>query len=220
MARATFELLIAMRMYVSHYAYAVASTCTEEGHSEVLDTGKLGPRVGLHDVRHIVEAAVFDSQGFGVEKFGAVPDVAIQTELTDSITCICIDSHLHYVLMEVLKNAYRAMISQYGVLDIKDAPDVNVQITASDEEVGILVEDYAGGMLENTKRSALRFFHTTAPPMIATYTYSRQFGASFDGLGFGLPMSSLYCESMGGSLTIGVKPGKGCSVYVVANRQL
>jgi len=181
----------------------------------------LGPVVGRHSIKHIVQTAIEDSQALAVEKFGAAPSATLlngSNDIDNDFECVCVDAQVHYILLELLKNSYRAMIGRYGVLDIQDVKGVEVSISSSQDEVGVVVSDHGGGMNVVRQSASLQFFYSTAPPLIATYTYSRQFGTAFDGLGFGLPMSKLYAELMGGTITVGVKPGLGCSVYVVLNR--
>jgi signal transduction histidine kinase len=91
---------------------------------------------------------------------------------------------------------------------------VLVQVTASSTEVGICVEDTGGGISYHQLDAATRYFATTAPKMMMNYTYSRQFGAAFDGLGFGLPMSHAYAELTGGGLRLASRHGEGCVVFV------
>ena len=58
-------------------------------------------------------------------------------------------------------------------------------------------------------RRALRFLQTSNPPREATYTYSRNFGAPFEGLGVGLPLALLHARQLGGGLAVGGMPGRG-----------
>ena len=46
------------------------------------------------------------------------------------------------------------------------------------------------------------------------YTYSRNFGATFDGLGFSVPMVELHAQMMGGGLQISSLPGHSTTAVV------
>jgi len=200
LASATFKLLLPLRLFVSHYSYAATHVSginddakehrTIDKENTVIPEKKskspeirLGPVLSNHSLQAIIEAAVFDSQAFAVEKFGAAPEVEIRVSDDNmGLTCLCVDAHVHYVCMELLKNSYRAMITKYGALEVKEAHPIVIFISCSENAAGISIEDSGGGMSIDSQRNAFRFFHTTAPPLVATYTYSRQFGAAFDGL--------------------------------------
>ena len=53
------------------------------------------------------------------------------------------------------------------------------------------VTDYGGGWA-SASADAATFLHTTNPPREPTYTYSRAFGSTFEGLGMGLPLAALH----------------------------
>eukprot|EP00466_Bigelowiella_natans_P011345 jgi/Bigna1/72174/fgenesh1_pg.18_\ len=258
---AAFRLLLPARVLVSHYYTGVkkleeAAQADQEGgeggvegtssggkeelasrptalsnQSEEKAISSLGPPASIHSIPLIVEAAIYDSQAFAVEKFGAAPEVEIDIDPVPSPpistdkkrpVAVCIDAHLHYVCMEVLKNAYRAMINTHGALEVKEAAPIQVHVTSSRDQIGIAIGDTGAGLSSEVSPArysdSFRFFHSTAPPMMANYTYSRQFGAAFDGLGFGLPLSRLYCDMMGGDLVLGNRPGYGCTAYITLDK--
>ena len=55
-------------------------------------------------------------------------------------------------------------------------------------------------------RHALRWLQTTNPPREANYTYSRNFGAPFEGLGMGLPLAALHARYLHGELHLSRLP--------------
>mmetsp|Transcript_11404 Transcript_11404/g.15968 ORF Transcript_11404/g.15968 Transcript_11404/m.15968 type:complete len:388 (-) Transcript_11404:233-1396(-) len=238
-----FRLLLPLRVLVAHYHSAAnslnlggpsdrhessgstdtvvkGSTTTPSPAGKDNPAASLGPVADFHSIPDIVEAAIYDSQGFAVEKFGAAPEVKLDVDAYEDSgdlkqpIALCIDTHVHYICMEILKNSYRAMINVHGALEVKEASPIEIHITSSETDVGIAIGDTGGGMSRGSSRNAFKFFQSTAPPLIATYTYSRQFGAAFDGLGFGLPLSRMYAEMMGGTVVLGNRPGYGCTAYV------
>lgn len=65
------------------------------------------------------------------------------------------------------------------------------------------VSDEGNGMNDMEIAKSLNFFFTTHKwRENDSYTYSGNFGAPIAGLGVGLPMSQLYAESFGGSLSV------------------
>ncbi|GAB5356573.1 hypothetical protein AAMO2058_000301600 [Amorphochlora amoebiformis] len=235
LGQATFECLISSRALTSHYAHA-ASTHLPATAGPMGDEVKKQTVVRMHAIPQLVQIAILDSRAFSVEKFGVAPQVTLrlgtypgevvslnpaETQTLESIEmdgmdAVCVDSMVHYICMEILKNSFRSMIQRFGELEIgSEEYHVDVHVSSSDSEVGITIEDFGGGMSETSRRSARRFFHSTAPPITPNYTYSRQFGAAFDGLGFGVPMSRLYAELMGGSLSLVVRPGQGTAAFIV-----
>jgi hypothetical protein len=51
------------------------------------------------------------------------------TSSKNSVFFECIGSHLHFALVELLKNSSRAVIEKYGVLDVDVAPPISIDIS-------------------------------------------------------------------------------------------
>ena len=117
-------------------------------------------------------------------------------------------------MLELLKNSFRAMIDRHGAMDVDLAPPVSITVASDGKEVGISIMDVGGGMSSRTLQRGDQFFGSSAPPMQMDYTYSRNFGAQFDGLGFGVPMVRLHAQLMGGGLAVGSVPGHGTHTFV------
>ena len=70
------------------------------------------------------------------------------------------------------------------------------------------VRDHGGGV-RGAEHQLGSFLHTTNPEREATYTYSRNFGAPFEGLGMGLPLAHAHAVYLGGGLQVASMPGIG-----------
>jgi K+-sensing histidine kinase KdpD len=79
------------------------------------------------------------------------------------------------------------------------------------------VQDHAGGMSKQALRKSQHFFVSSVVPGEPTYTYSKDHGVIFSGLGVGLAMAALYVQYMGGSLRVEQheeQQGKGTCVTI------
>jgi len=112
------------------------------------------------------------------------------------------------------------MIERYGSNEVDLAEPVEVRIGADATHAGVSITDLGGGLRgsaysnEGQPSPLFEFFFTTSPPKQMDYTYSRNFGATFDGLGFGVPMVDLHATMMGGGLQINSLPGHSTSAVI------
>ena len=118
---------------------------------------------------------------------------------------------MHYIAIELLKNAVCATVDQYGVLNCEDAPPITVTLSASAAEVGWCVADCGGGMPRARRETAFDYFMTSAPKVLeqSGYGYSRSFGDDIEGYGLGLPMSRVYAGRLSGSVQLSSLAGHG-----------
>lgn len=83
-----------------------------------------------------------------VEKHGEAPEVSVVGPLTRKGAAeesLLIEGHLHFILMELLKNSMRATLEHWGK-DSIDAPPIEVRVSAKGSELGIRVSDTGGGI--------------------------------------------------------------------------
>lgn len=95
----------------------------------------------------IVKQAVTDVYYMCERKYGAFPKVIIKGRL--DLTFAYIPTQLHYILLELLKNAMRATVEHHGVNSPENWPPVEVIIADGffNEDVVIKISDEGGGML-------------------------------------------------------------------------
>jgi hypothetical protein len=122
-----------------------------------------------------------------------------------------------FALHEVLKNAMGAHVRRVGgdAGRLDELPPVRVSVGARGATGFVKVEDHGGGWPVGTDGArALRYLHSTNPPREANYTYSRNFGTPFEGLGVGLPLAHLHASLLGGGLTLAAMPGRGVTALL------
>ncbi len=95
----------------------------------------------------IVKQAVTDVYYMCERKYGAFPKVIIKGRL--DLTFAYIPTQLHYILLELLKNAMRATVEHHGVNNPENWPPVEVIIADGffNEDVVIKISDEGGGTL-------------------------------------------------------------------------
>ena len=249
----THSILIEMRLHLTHYQYA-HSLYTQQPHEADAADYPLVARCGL---RAIAEHTADMARGMCVEKHGDAPHVAVtvdgaivtadsgSTDGSESadVEVVAVAAHVHFMLMELLKNSMKAVIDRYGVLQLHDAPPITIALSSSSPSVspapagpfvGIRVTDTGVGLqslalstspsttpLHPCPSSLFHYFSSSSPPPVesADWRYSRSFGSPMQGLGVGLPLCRLYAgEVYGGGVSVGWVPGR-TEALVVLNQQ-
>ena len=159
---------------------------------------ELGTLVG-----HVVE----DSKAFCREKHGDHPEMSVARVVPSrggnddkaAQGSVILAPFVAFSLHELLKNAMGAHVRLVGAdrLDRLAPVEVRYGLHAGMAYVG--VADYGGGWAA-APVAASQFLHTTNPEREPNYTYSRNFGSTFEGLGMGLPLARLHAEYLGGEL--------------------
>lgn len=182
-----------------------------------------------HQLHQVVANAVSHCKGMSKEKYGVCPDITVYPDPCDaaasdgglhgpgdtpSLECLCEGGSVHYITIELLKNAIRANIDRYGVLDIEDAPPIRCRVSQGSGEVGFSIEDSGQGMPYKFRQNLFRYYNTSATPVLeqSGYTYSRNFGSAMSGYGLGLAMSRQYAKHLGGDLGVSSLLGEGTTV--------
>ena len=173
---------------------------------------------GAVDLAALAEASVDDAASFCREKYGAAPEaelLLVGEPLPPG--ALLLAPLAAFALHEVLKNAMGAHVRRVGgdAGRLDELPPLRVSVGACGATGFVKVEDQGGGWPAGTDGArALRFLYSTNPPREANYTYSRNFGAPFEGLGVGLPLAHLHASLLGGSLTLAGLPGRGVTALL------
>mmetsp|Transcript_22979 Transcript_22979/g.47798 ORF Transcript_22979/g.47798 Transcript_22979/m.47798 type:complete len:450 (+) Transcript_22979:37-1386(+) len=170
----------------------------------------------------IVHNAVEDAKFMCDRKFGDSPEVIISGR--KDLTFSYIPDHLHYILLELLKNALRATVETHGV--DSDFPPVEVIIAdgKANEDVAIKIADEGGGIPRSVIHKIWSYLFTTADPSIqeGLVAFSGEVDHSTDsplaGLGYGLPISRSYARYFGGDVSIMSLDGFGTDAFVYLPR--
>lgn len=187
-------------------------------------------------VLHAVEDATWMCQ----RAFGDSPEVIISGNL--DLTFPYIPTHLHYILLELLKNAMRATMEKHQDGDDsfadtdEDVPPINVVIADSleNEDVVIKISDEGGGIPRSNMKHIWSYLFTTASPTVQEKLIAFGDGGADDGsdgaiqdhsihsplagLGYGLPISRSYARYFGGDLSIMSMEGYGTDCFLHLRR--
>ncbi|KAJ1679848.1 hypothetical protein EV182_001209 [Spiromyces aspiralis] len=161
--------------------------------------------------------------------YGTAPEFIIDGVVDTSMTYI--PSHLEYIIMEIVKNAFRATIEYSTKTRRLIHPPVRITVSKGVKYVGIRVRDEGGGIPKADMPHVFDYSWTSMKEKAAGGTdaagdsssvFSIQAnldmqsgtGGPIAGLGFGLPMAKLYCQYFGGSLEIASMEGLGCDVFI------
>lgn len=171
----------------------------------------------------LVDHAARDAAMMCERTFGAAPRVQIQGSL--HLTFPYIPTHLHYILLELLKNAMRATMEKHGLKWNRMPPPVKVVIAdgAENEDVVIKVSDEGGGICRSQMDKIWSYLYTTADPAIqrnvlADHDHSSCSASPLAGLGYGLPISRSYLRYFGGDLVLMSMEGYGTDAFVYLKR--
>lgn len=172
-------------------------------------------RQAIHDALLMCERALGDA-----------PQVTVIGD--ESFTFNYIDSHIHHVVFELIKNAARAVVERYGANSSLGHPMPSIRVIvaagASQEDVVIKVSDEGGGIPRSGIDRIWSYFFTSYQPALAAVAGDETAGADFStntplaGLGYGLPMSRMYARYFGGDLQVISIAGYGTDAFVFLKR--
>ena len=190
----------------------------------------------------VIRAAIADARYMCERQHGDAPDVQIHGRL--DLTFAYVPTHLHYVLLELIKNSMRATVEFHtpegGIADSAAMPPIRVVIADGEEneDIAIKVSDEGGGIKRSHMPRIWSYLFTTADPhvqrgflaeedgsggegtSVAPYEplASGVAGGALAGLGYGLPISRLYARYFGGDLDIKSMEGYGTDAFVHLSR--
>lgn len=170
----------------------------------------------------IVKRAIDDAAFMCTRKYGEAPEVIMSGQL--DLTFPYVPTHLHYILLELLKNSMRATVEFHGI--DAEYPPIKVVIADSmeNEDVTIKVSDEGGGIPRSNMKKIWSYLFTTADPSIqegivgTTQDVDHGIDSPLAGLGYGLPISRSYCRYFGGDLSIMSMEGYGTDAFVYLTR--
>ena len=120
------------------------------------------------------------------------------------ITLAYVQSHLHHMLFEVMKNSMRATVENY---DREPLPPITAFVSKTEVDITIKISDNGGGIPRSQMKNLFKYMFTTAGQVGQAHRRLVTDSAvpPMAGLGYGLPLSRLYarCDRFG--LSIGSK---------------
>ena len=183
-----------------------------------------------------VRQAAMDASMMCRRMYGRCPRVEVTGQL--DLTFPYIPTYLHYIVLELLKNALRAtMETHMNHTNTVPLPPVHVTIAdgMTNEDVVIKIADCGGGIPRSQIDQIWSYLFTTADPKIqdlfvgtkSTNNNSttlnnngteHSYEAPLAGLGYGLPISRSYCRYFGGDLDIISMEGYGTDAFIYLKR--
>ncbi|KAJ2146871.1 [Pyruvate dehydrogenase (acetyl-transferring)] kinase 2, mitochondrial [Coemansia sp. RSA 678] len=172
----------------------------------------------VHDCAERAGGAVEETCGLPA---GTAPHVVV-TGHTDA-TFMCIPGHFAYIVHELLRNAMSHVVRRYtGRLGEGGAgpafPPISVTVCSSRSDVVVRVSDEGGGIAASELPHVWSFTHPLKAQRLhdlhAVRRMEARMGEDAPPAGFGLPMSRVYAEYWGGSVTVHSLPGHGVDAYV------
>lgn len=150
-------------------------------------------------------------------KYGICPKVEFDGQLDLEFTYI--PSHLDYMLVELLKNSFRATVEFHHLLPEEKLPTIRFIIAGGAEDVTIKISDKGGGIPRSKLERCWTYLYSTAPPPPDVSGYHSDIpSAPLAGMGFGLPITRLYARYFGGDLTLMSMEGFGTDAYLHLNK--
>lgn len=189
------------------------------------------PPVRRLPLRLAVDRVLEDVRAFAVEKFGVAPPVEVVVGDGGAtggggglLPPLVAPPLVAYAVAELAKNAFAAHVGRYGATGVDDAPPVRVRLGGDREWASVQVSDAGGGLRGVPPPCVLTppfpYFASTAaaPAGEPNYTYSREFGARFSGLGLGLARAALHARLHGGGLALLSQAGAGTDALLTLRR--
>jgi pyruvate dehydrogenase kinase 2/3/4 len=164
------------------------------------------------EVRRVVAVVQEQFEQSGAQRVPPVEIVDCPSSCTDDDGFTYVPHHLHYMLLELLKNSVRATLREYDLHE--ELPPIRIVLVKGAEDVTIKVADKAGGIPRSRMAQIWQFCHSTVvdddghsgrPPSDASGTQLR---------GFGLPICRIYARYFGGELTLKSVEGYGLDAYL------
>ncbi|ETO16775.1 pyruvate dehydrogenase kinase, partial [Reticulomyxa filosa] len=110
-----------------------------------------------------------------------------------------IPTHLHYMLLEVLKNSMRATCEYHKGVEESKLPPIEAIIVRSSASSEVIIKlcDQGGGISKDTLDKIWLYSYSTMPPKDANKN-----ATPMAGLGYGLPLARLHARYFGGHLGV------------------
>lgn len=202
----------------NHLPYSSSSSCSPESG---LYIGIICQQTSPYEC---VRQATNDASLMCRRTYGRCPMVDIRGR-TD-LTFPYIPAYLHYILLELIKNAMRATMDRH--LHSSAIPPIEVVIAdgTNNEDVVIKIQDEGGGIPRSQVDKIWSYLFTTADKKVQQNMIGKSSGNRKDhsnesplaGLGYGLPISRSYCRYFGGDLDLISMEGYGTDAFVHLKR--
>ncbi|KAL9657084.1 hypothetical protein ABK040_002710 [Willaertia magna] len=161
----------------------------------------------------VAQNAIEDATEICRNYYGKAPNVKIIGNL--NLTFPYVESHLYYVLFELLKNSMRAVVEKYYDYSEEKLPNIKIIISdnKSGEDISIKISDEGNGIPRRDMPKLYSYLYTSSQMLPL-----KENAKPFAGLGFGLPLSKLYAKYWGGDLILMSLNGYGTDAFIYLHR--
>jgi len=175
--------------------------------------------------KSIIERCVYSCKRMCEHTYGRSPGVYVSGHTKARFAHI--PGPIEYILMEVLKNAMKAVTHHHS--GTAELPPIMVTICNNETDFMIRVSDQGGGIPDSGMSDIFKYsFSTTAEEESRGYiegkgsafenfvkaSNTQPFGGSLSGYGFGIPSSRAYAKFLGGTLEVIPMYGLGTDVFI------
>ncbi|KAI9009021.1 mitochondrial branched-chain alpha-ketoacid dehydrogenase kinase-domain-containing protein [Hyaloraphidium curvatum] len=198
--------------------------------------------VGIIDVETDITKVVVNAWDMAAEvarryygpKLTHLPSYEIRTSAEDDRpTFTYIPTILHHMCFELFKNSIRATVESRGFGEDKSYPPLRIVVVGGKEDMIIKVSDQGLGVARLNLEKMNSYMGSTAPEPTLTFEDAIQLAEGvgqeppFDdvryylplaGFGYGMPISRLYAEYLGGHMEVISMEGYGTDAYLYLER--
>eukprot|EP00045_Choanoeca_perplexa_P017771 m.266192 g.266192 ORF g.266192 m.266192 type:complete len:409 (-) comp17627_c0_seq5:6388-7614(-) len=161
----------------------------------------------------VARKCIRDSQALCTRKYGIAPEVEINGHV-DAEACYVV-AHLEYILMELLKNSFRATVEHHP--DQMELPPVRLTLSKTEDQLAIRISDEGGGFEPSIGTLMWSWSYTTVDNEAVDDglgALAQQHDVILAGLGVGLPMTQCYASYFGGNIEVRSMYGLGSDAFV------
>ncbi len=224
MSRIGIRTLIGQYIGVERYQQGIIQTCKpkdiiENAINRAQEACDLEyadyPEVTIHSNQYPFESDILNNQKSSIHSNSKI------TEENDT-SFKYIPSHLYYITYELLKNSMKAVMEKNnndlnGISDDLYPKDIKVYISKGSKDLIIRITDFGGGFPRDDIDKMFKYSYTTTKKNINP-SQLFETPSILSGLGYGLPLSRLYCRYFKGELQIIPYEGIGTDALIFINR--
>ena len=159
------------------------------------------------DITKVIEDTIHDVELVSLQNFMDFPNINIHI---DDMKFTYVDSYLHYVLFEILKNSVKAIHDANP-----DCPEISIT-SHRDENMYILkIRDNGTGIIEYDLDKIWDFGHSTSKIDMNDDSIFTDKNSPISGFGYGLSISRIILKTFGDYVKLFSEYRKGTDVYIM-----
>jgi hypothetical protein len=149
------------------------------------------------NISDIINVASLDATHVCNMKYGDAPNIVIIDSCKTKFSYI--ESHLHYIIFELLKNSAEAVMKK----QLDDPPDIKIFISKDNEKPIVKIHDKWVGISPKDINKVWSYLYSTSDENVHdTDSLDLNISPRLSGFGYGIPMSRLTVEYFNGMIRI------------------